>query len=73
MENENTSTPLSLNDIITMKDIINIVSARGAFRPEEMVIVGQLYNKLSEFIVSVNATQEQTSQTGTDSGIDQGE
>jgi len=72
MENENTSTLLSLSDMITMKNIINIVSTRGAFKPEEMVVVGQLYNKLSEFIDSVNVTQEPP-QEDANAGVDQGE
>lgn len=72
MENENTSTLLSLSDMITMKNIINIVSTRGAFKPEEMVVVGQLYNKLSEFIDSVNVTQEPP-QVDANTGVNQGE
>ena len=44
------ATQLSLNDLATMKTIIDIASSRGAFKPNEMVIVGQTYNKLSAFL-----------------------
>lgn len=44
------ATQLSLNDLATMKTIIDIASSRGAFKPNEMVIVGQTYNKLTAFL-----------------------
>lgn len=53
---ENTSSQLSLNDIATMKNVINVLSSRGAFKPEEMAVVGQLYIKLTQFIDSVTTT-----------------
>ena len=43
-------TQLSLNDLATMKSIIDIASSRGAFKPNEMVTVGQTYNKLAAFL-----------------------
>jgi hypothetical protein len=41
---------LSLNDLATMKTIIDIASSRGAFKPGEMTIVGQTYTKLVTFL-----------------------
>jgi hypothetical protein len=57
--NENTQDPaqesvqLTLNELVAMKNIIDIASARGAFKPNEMVIVGQTYTKLTAFLESV--------------------
>jgi hypothetical protein len=36
-----------------MRTIIDIASSRGAFKPNEMVAVGQTYTKLSAFLDTV--------------------
>jgi hypothetical protein len=41
---------LTLNDLAAMKSIIDVASSRGAFKPAEMTIVGQTYNKLMAFL-----------------------
>jgi hypothetical protein len=48
------SNDLNVNDLNGMKTIIDIASSRGAFKPNEMVAVGQIYNKLSNFLASVS-------------------
>lgn len=48
---------LNINDLGTMKNIIDIASARGAFKPNEMVVVGQTYNKLVAFLEQVTKQQ----------------
>lgn len=47
------STDLSINDLNAMKVIIDIASSRGAFKPNEMTVVGQTYNKLTAFLDQV--------------------
>lgn len=49
---------LTINDLAAIKSIIDVASQRGAFKPNEMVVVGQTYNKLVEFLDSVNKQQE---------------
>ena len=44
---------LNINDLNAMKTIIDIASSRGAFKPNEMVAVGQTYTKLSAFLEQV--------------------
>jgi hypothetical protein len=44
---------LSINDLQAMKVIIDIASSRGAFKPNEMVAVGQTYSKLTAFLDQV--------------------
>lgn len=44
---------LTLNDLNAMKVIIDIASSRSAFKPNEMVVVGQTYNKLTAFLDQV--------------------
>jgi hypothetical protein len=43
---------LNLSDLNAMKMIIDVASTRGAFKPSEMVLVGQTYNKLTNFLNS---------------------
>jgi cell division protein FtsL len=50
------SAELTINDLNAMKTIIDIASSRGAFKPNEMVAVGQTYTKLSAFLESVAKT-----------------
>jgi len=51
------SNDLTINDLNAMKVIIDIASSRGAFKPNEMVAVGQTYTKLTTFLDSVTAQQ----------------
>lgn len=44
---------LTINDLNAMKVIIDIASSRGAFKPNEMVAVGQTYTKLTSFLDAV--------------------
>lgn len=55
------STDLSINDLNAMKTIIDIASSRGAFKPNEMVAVGQTYTKLTTFLDAVAKQAEATS------------
>jgi hypothetical protein len=55
------SNDLSINDLNAMKVIIDIASSRGAFKPNEMMAVGQTYNKLTSFLDAVS--KQQTSQS----------
>lgn len=52
-QQEQQGTDLSINDLNAMKVIIDIASSRGAFKPNEMMAVGQTYNKLTAFLDTV--------------------
>ena len=54
---------LNLNDLNAMKVIIDIASSRGAFKPNEMTVVGQTYTKLTTFLDQV-AKQAEAQKTG---------
>lgn len=58
------STDLTINDLAALRNIIDLASARGAFKPTEMVAVGQTYTKLSTFldIVAKQAEAQQGAQ-----------
>lgn len=53
------ATELNLNDLNAMKVIIDIASSRGAFKPNEMSVVGQTYTKLTAFLDQVAKQAEQ--------------
>jgi len=44
---------LTINDLNALKSIIDVASQRGAFKPNEMMTVGQTYNKLEAFLGAV--------------------
>jgi hypothetical protein len=50
---------LTIQDLQALKSIIDVASQRGAFKPNEMVAVGQTYQKLEEFLTAVAAQQSQ--------------
>jgi len=50
---------LTVQDLQSLKAIIDVASSRGAFKPNEMIAVGQTYNKLEQFLATVTpATKE---------------
>lgn len=55
---EKEDTDLSINDLNAMKVIIDIASSRGAFKPNEMAVVGTTYNKLTGFLENVAKQSE---------------
>lgn len=52
---------INVNDLVALRNILNIAAERGAFKAEEMLDVGTIYTKLSNFLESVLVqAQEQT-------------
>ena len=49
---------LTVNDLAALKQIIDVATARGAFRPQEMVPVGTTYGKLEKFLAVVAQQQK---------------
>jgi len=58
------SVDLSVQDLQAIKSIIDVASQRGAFKPNEMVTVGQTYTKLEAFLAAVAAQSNQGPQGG---------
>ena len=67
------STDLTINDLNSIKVIIDIASSRGAFKPNEMVAVGTTYSKLEAFLTHVSkqqqSQQQQPQQTAADEAV----
>lgn len=60
---QETLADLSIKDLMALRSIIDLASQRGAFKPTEMVSVGQNYNKLNEFLEIVIAQQQREQQS----------
>jgi len=54
------SPELTVQDLTAMKAIIDVASERGSFKPNEMMSVGTIYNKLETFLKAV--AEQQTAQ-----------
>ena len=48
---------LTVQDLQALKSIIDVASQRGAFKPNEMMTVGQTYSKLETFLAAVAQQQ----------------
>jgi len=48
---------LTVQDLQSLKSIIDVASQRGAFKPNEMMTVGQTYSKLETFLAAVAQQQ----------------
>lgn len=55
----NAGPELTVNDLNQLRQVIDVASQRGAFKPNEMVTVGTIYNKLDTFLTAVSKQQPQ--------------
>lgn len=62
-------TGLGVNDLASIKHIIDVASARGAFKTEEFAVVGAVYSRLTAFLGAV-ATSAQDNLTESDDSTD---
>lgn len=56
-ENTVTDSSISLNDLQTLANIVDLASQRGAFRGNELTQVGAVFDKLSSFLQQVAEAQ----------------
>lgn len=50
----------SINDLLFIKNLIEVINRRGGFQPNELVAVGEFYNRISAFYEhSVSQMQKQ--------------
>ena len=53
------SLELTVNDLQLLRQVIDIATARGAFKANEMVTVGTVFNKLETFLNAIAQQQKQ--------------
>jgi hypothetical protein len=56
---------ITISDLNTLKNIIDLACTRGAFRASEAREVGELYEKLSQFLTAVTAQAQEAGTAGT--------
>jgi len=69
---ENT-TQITIADLDTIKNIINLAATRGAFRGEELSQVGAVYDKLVTFLTAVIEQAKAQEVANAEAGETQGE
>lgn len=54
---------LNIGDLAGLRQIIAVAAQRGAFRAEEMEVIGRVYNKLNAFLNAMTPAQEEAAET----------
>jgi hypothetical protein len=55
---ETAAPDLNINDLVAIRNIIDVASQRGAFKANELESVGKTYNKLAGFLDAVTKQKE---------------
>lgn len=58
VENKNSEPKLEIQDIVNAINIIDLCASRGAFRGEELLKIGEMRTRFSEFITSAENRQQ---------------
>lgn len=66
-------TNISITDLVNIRNVINMAAERGAFKAEEMLEVGTVYTKLSNFLEAVIAQSQAQEQSAENAEQPQGE
>jgi len=53
MENTTNNTQITIADLDTLRNIVDLACTRGAFRGAELTQVGVIYDKLTQFLAAV--------------------
>ena len=65
--NEAQSAGLGIVDLRVIKEVIDVASARGAFKADEFAIIGDTYGRLAAFLNQIDAANAPTpTEDGTD-------
>ena len=67
------NTQITIADLDTIKNIIDLACTRGAFRGAELSQVGAVFDKLSLFLEAVVAQAKAQEATNAEAGETQGE
>lgn len=58
MENQSRQVVVPTQELLSILSSIQLVSSRGAFRPEEFVEVGTAYQKIYDFLTDLGAINQ---------------
>jgi len=57
-------TSLTIADIATLKQIVEVASSRGAFRAEELSQIGAVYDRVNAWLESMTPATEDEAEQG---------
>ena len=60
---------LTVQDLNTLRTVIDIATQRGAFKTNELQAVGTTYNKLDMFLQQVQKAQQEANPAATPEGV----
>ncbi len=63
MNTQANTTQITVQDLLEIKEIIDLACSRGAFRGNEVRAVGEIYEKLSAFLDAVVAKAQADAQS----------
>lgn len=63
---ENSTPQLTINDLATIRNIIDLAVTRGAFRANEVKTVGEIYERLDQFLTSLEQNMQESQDTEAD-------
>lgn len=64
---------LSLNDLRSCANVIEVCTQRGAFKADELMAVGQLYQKITAFLAQATPASQSPAQEATGEAPTEGE
>ena len=70
MNVEDEKKSISLNDLASLRNIVNVASRRGAFGAEEFEDVGKVYTKLDNFLKEQGKLLEEHSTKEKEENVD---
>jgi hypothetical protein len=62
---------LTITDLATLRNIVDLASTRGAFRANELREVGEVFDRLNQFVEASVAAAQQDNQAVEQSNNDQ--
>lgn len=60
---EQTAPQLNLNDFVTVVNLIDVCTERGAFKGNELLVVGTIREKFSAFVKANTPVEEPSNET----------
>lgn len=57
-ENQELSTNLTIADLTTIASIIEAIASRGALRPQELSLVGSVYEKVTATLNNIKKDED---------------
>lgn len=61
---EQETAQISIADIMTLKQIVEVASQRGAFKAEELSTIGEVYDRVNHWLASVTPNEETADSQG---------